>query len=164
VDTGSGSLTLSQPLFAPSAFPLYDQAKHTLDSARAQSVDDRRQLAFDTAKAFFAVLLADQVVQAAQKKLDTAKADVADPDPQVKAQLTSPNDVTRAQIGLGSSQRELATDKGNLESAYVNLAFMLNAPVAPGLVTPAALLAASNHEVPAPDALVAHGLTKRPDL
>jgi len=141
IDTAQGALTLNQPLFAPSAFPLDDQAKHALEGQRAQSTDDRRQLAFDAAKAFFNVLLADQVVKAAQKKLDTAKADLADTDAQVKAQLVSSNDVTRAQIGVGSSERELAADQGSLTTANVQLEFMLNAPVAGGLAAPTTLLA-----------------------
>ena len=48
----------SQPLIAPSAFPLLAQAKHNLDAQHAQTIDDKRQLAFDAAKAYFAVLLA----------------------------------------------------------------------------------------------------------
>src|SRR5262245_53948784 len=95
-DTAGAQLQLNQPLIQPSAFPLLSEAKHSLAAQEAQSADDRRQLAFDTAKAFFAVLLAEQVVQAAQRKLDTAKADLNDTEEQVRAQLVSTNDVTRA--------------------------------------------------------------------
>jgi outer membrane protein TolC len=163
-DTASGTLTVNQPLFVPSAWPLYAEAKHNLSGQRAQSADDKRQLAFDTAKAFFGVLLADQVVKAAQRKLDTAKADLADTDAQVKAQLVSSNDVTRAQIGVASSVRELASDQGNLDTAYVQLALIVNARVAPGLEVPAALLEAGARPLPAADALVAGSLARRPDL
>jgi len=164
LDTASGALTLNQPLIDPTAWPLYAQAQHELAGQRAQSADDRRQVAFDAAKAFIAVLLADQVVQAAQRKLDTARADLADTDAQAKAQLVSTNDVTRARIGLGSSVRELANDQGNLDAAYLQLALLVKMPVAPGLVVPAALLDAGARPLPAPDALVAQGLARRPDL
>src|SRR5215470_5318785 len=83
-DTAGAQLQLNQPLIQPSAFPLLSEAKHSLAAQQAQSADDRRQLAFDTAKAFFAVLLAEQVVQAAQRKLDTAKADMNDTEGQVR--------------------------------------------------------------------------------
>jgi outer membrane protein TolC len=164
LDTANGALTLSQPLFVPSAWPLLDQAKHELAGQRAQSADDKRQLAFDAAKAFFSVLLADQVVKAAQRKLDTAKADLADTDAQVKAQLVSSNDVTRAQIGLASSVRELASDQGTLAAAYVQLALILNQPVSGQLEVPAALLDAGVKPLPAADTLVASSLARRPDL
>jgi outer membrane protein TolC len=164
LNTANGALTLSQPLIDPTAWPLYDQARHELSAQRAQSADDRRQLAFDAAKAFIAVLLADQVVQAAQRKLDTAKADLADTEAQAKAQLVSSNDVTRAQIGLGSSVRELASDQGSLDAAYIQLELVVKAPVAPGLVVPAALLDAGTRLLPPADALVAQSLARRPDL
>jgi outer membrane protein TolC len=159
-----GQLQLSQPLVSPPAWPLYSQAKHELEGQRAQSSDDKRQLAFDAAKAYLSVLLADQVVQAAQHKLDTAKADVDATDAQFRAQLVSSNDVTRAQISFAGSQRELAADQGSLEVAYQQLALVINAPVPHTLRAPAALLAASARKPPAADTLVAAGLRRRPDL
>ncbi len=162
--TAKGQLALNQPLIVPTAWPLYDEAKHALEAQRAQMVDDKRQLAFDAAKAYFGVLLADEVVQAAQKKLDTAKTNLQDTDAQVKAQLVSSNDVTRAQIDLGSSQRELAADQGGLEAAYVSLEFLVNSRVPRGLSVPNALLTASQRPLASPDALVADALRARPDL
>jgi outer membrane protein TolC len=163
-NTARGSLTLTQPLIAPSAWPLYSQAKHSLDAQQAQAVEDRRQLAFDTAKAYMAVLLADEVVQAAQKKLETAKADVDDTNAQVKAQLASSNDVTRANISLASSVRELAADQGNLDAAYVQLELLVAGPVSRPLASPTALLAAGERPLPPPDVLVGAGMKTRPDL
>lgn len=162
--TERGQLAFTQPLIVPTAWPLYDQAKHELAAQRAQTADDKRLLSFEAAKAYFAVLLADQVVQAAQKKLDTAKTNLADTDAQVKAQLVSSNDVTRAQIDLAGSERELAADRGSLEAAYVQLELLVNARIARGLAVPAAVLAASQRPPPALDALVAASLKTRPDL
>jgi outer membrane protein TolC len=164
IDTASGALRLTQPLVSPSAWPLLDQAKHELAGQRAQSADDRRQLAFDAARAFVNVLLADQVVQAAQRKLDTAKADLADTEAQVRAQLVSSNDVTRAQIGVASSARELASDQGTLDAAYVQLELVVHARVGRQLEVPAALLDAGARPLAAAEALVAASLAKRPDL
>jgi outer membrane protein TolC len=163
-NSARATLTASQPIIAPSAWPLYSQAKHALEAQQAQSADDRRQLAFDTAKAYMSILLADQVVQAAQKKLDTARADLADTDAQVKAALVSSNDVTRAQISLSGSVRELAADQGNLEAAYVSLELLLNAKIPRQLDRPVALLAASEKPLGPVDQLVAASLKSRPDL
>ncbi len=163
-DTAKGSVTLSQPLITPSAFPLYSQAKQLLASQRAQSVDDKRLLAYDAARAFFAVLLADKVVQAAQRKLETAKADVADTTAQFKAQLVSSNDVTRAQVTEADTERELASDGGALDAAYIELEFTINAVVARNLAEPTSLLAAGRLPPGNPEPLIAQGLAHRPDL
>lgn len=163
-DITKGQLSLSQPIVTPSAFPLYDQAKHTLDSTRAQAVENKRQLAFTTAKAYLAVLLADQVVQAAQKKLDTAKEEVKETDAQFKAQLVSANDTTRADLDLANSVHELANDQGSLDASYVTLAFTINAAVPRPLVRPDQLLAESEKPVQNVDQLIAASIKLRPDL
>ena len=162
--TAQAALVLSQPLFEPSAFPLHGQAKHELVAQRALRSDERRRLAFDTANAFFAVLLADQVVQAAQRKVETAVANVATTDAQVKAQLVSSNDVTRAQISQATAVRDLATSTGNLRAAYVELELLVNAKVAGGLAPPSELLAAGQRPALASDQVVATSIARRADL
>jgi outer membrane protein TolC len=161
---GNGDLALSQPIFAPSAFPLYDQAKHLLEAQLAQTVDDKRVLAFDTARAFFAVLLAQRVVDAAQRELDTATFNVKQTDAQYKARIASSNDVTRAKLDLAGSQRELETDKGNYNAALVALAYIVNAKPPAKLTTPTALFNAGKAPLGGVDQLVAQGVAQRPDL
>jgi outer membrane protein TolC len=162
--TARGQLAFNLPVFVPTAWPLYDQAKHSLDAQRAQSIDDKRQLAFDAAKAYFAVLLADRVVQAAQQKLDTAKRNVADTTAQLKAQLVSSNDVTRATIDQAASERELALDRGSLEGAYQQLELVANAKITREVALPTALVTAAQHPLAPPAALVADAIQQRPDL
>ncbi|HEY4239575.1 MAG TPA: TolC family protein [Kofleriaceae bacterium] len=159
----SGRLRFDQPIVAPSAIPLYDRAKHNRDATRAQSVDDRRVLAFDTAKAFMQVLLAEAVADAAQRKLETAKADLKSTDAQQRAALVSSNDVTRARISVADAQREVTADLGNRDSAYVDLAFLVAQPV-DAVANPADLLALSQAAQPSPQQLVTDSLTARPDL
>ena len=163
-DVAQAQLSLNQPLLDLPAIPLYDEAKHLLEGQRAQSTDDKRLLAFDAARAYVTVLLEQQVVIAAEKKLQTAKADVDDTQAQFKAQLVSSNDVTRAQISLAGSERELANDRGNLEQAFVQLELLVNAKVARQLAAPSALLAASEKAIAPPDQLVQTALSHRPDL
>src|SRR5258706_14095594 len=50
--TTSVALTLSQPLFNPIAFPQSAQQKHSLESGKWGSLQHKRQVAVDTAKAF----------------------------------------------------------------------------------------------------------------
>lgn len=160
----SGQLTLTQPLIVMTAFPLLAQAKHNLQAQKFQTVEDKRQLSFDVAKAYFAVLLAQEVVAAAQKKLDTATADVADTEAQFKAQLVSSNDVTRAKISLSTAVRELSQERSQLATAFLDLGFIINAPAPTALTPPTNLLELGKQAPPAPDALVNQSLAARPDL
>lgn len=97
-------------LIEPVAYGHLRTAKYQLASQRAQTADDKRRLASDATRAFFDVLLADQVVRAARQQLETGRANLADTDAQVKAQLVSANDVTRAQISLAGAERKVAVE------------------------------------------------------
>jgi len=158
------SVTLSQPIVNASAFPLYAQSKRLLDGQIAQTIDDKRQLAYDAAKAFFAVLQADAVVVAAQKRLDTAKSNLDDTSDRVEAKLVSTNDQTRARIDYANAITEVENDKGSLAVARVNLEFTINARVAGALTTPTALLDAGRTQAPGVDQLLKLALATRPDL
>ncbi len=160
----TGALVLTQPLLNASAFPLYSQAKALADAQRAQNVDDKRLLGFSAASAFFSVLTTSAVVDAAQRQLDNAQANLNDTQARADAQLTSSNDVTRAKVDLAASGRELEADKGTLASAYIQLGFVINAPVPSGLATPDATLAAAERAPGAPDALVRFAFDHRPDV
>ncbi len=96
--TESGTLTLNQPLFSPSAFPNYWQASHTYESEKWGALEDKRTLAFDTAKAFVQTLTADQVLKSAQHRLEVAKVNLDTTKARAEAGLTSTNDVTRAEL------------------------------------------------------------------
>jgi outer membrane protein TolC len=158
------SIALTQPIFDPSAFPLHSQAKHELAAERAQRIDDRRRLAFDAASAFFAVLLADQVEQAAQRKLDTAKINLDTTDAQARAQLVSSNDVTRAQISMSTATRELAASNGNLQIAYIDLELLLNERIEHAIAPPSVLLEAGRATVAATEEVIATSTRQRFDL
>ncbi len=160
----TGSAVFTQPLLNASAFPLYAQAKALANAQRAQTTDDKLVLAFNAANGFFSVLSASAVVDAAQRELDNAQSNEADTQARAEAQLTSSNDVTRAKVDLAASARELESDKGALANAYIQLAFLLNAPVSGPLVTPDGTLAASQVAPGAPDALVKFALERRPDV
>jgi outer membrane protein TolC len=60
-NAATAALTLSQPLFNATAFPLYASAKHSYNSALYNHLDLRRQLAFDAARGFFAVIAQQRI-------------------------------------------------------------------------------------------------------
>jgi outer membrane protein len=163
-NVGTANLVVNQPLVNASLFPLYSQAKELANAQHAQTVDDKRLLAFAAANAFFTVLDAQAVVTAAQRQVENSRANLSDTQARAEAGLNSSNDVTRAQVDLTGAQREVEADKGSLDNAYVQLAFTANAPVPASVVPPSATLAAAQQPAGAPDALVKLAVDRRPDM
>jgi outer membrane protein TolC len=161
---GTSNFVVNQPIVNASAWPLYAQAKALADAQRAQNVDDKRLLAFSAANAFFGVLNADDFLQAAQRQLDMAKANLADAQARADAGLTSSNDVTRAQIDLASSARQVEADKGGLDAAYIQLGFTINAPVVSPIVPPEAILRAAELTPKSVETLARFAMDRRPDV
>ncbi len=104
-NVGAGNLLITQPIVNVPSWPLYAQARAQAEAQRAQNVDDKRVLAFSAAASFFAVLGAQGIVDAAERELENARSNLADTQARADAQLTSSNDVTRAQIDLASAER-----------------------------------------------------------
>jgi outer membrane protein TolC len=163
-NVGTSNLAVNQPIVNASAWPLFSQAKALADSAHAQNVDDKRLLAFSAANAFFAVLNADDFLQAALRQLDMAKANLADTQARAEAGLASSNDVTRVHVDIAGSARQVEVDKGNLDNAYVQLAFTINAPVLGPVASPDAVLRAAQQPPGQLDALVRFAMDQRLDL
>jgi outer membrane protein TolC len=143
VFAGGGTFTLTQPILNLSNFPLYDQARHALESERWGAAQDRRLLAFDTARAFLVVLSNEHLLAAAKDKLERARASLADAQARAKAQLAGTNDVTLAQVDVASAAGSAALADGNLARAYVQLAFLIGQPITPPLAAPERTLRAS---------------------
>jgi outer membrane protein TolC len=163
-NVGNSSFTINQPVVNAPAWPLYSQAKALLLAQKAQNVDDRRLLGFSAASAFFAVLNADDFLQAAQRQLDMAKANVADTQARVDAGLTSSNDVTRAKVDIASAERQVEVDKGNLDNALVQLELTINARVSGAIVPPDATLHAAHQPPGQAPVLVQFAVDRRPDV
>ena len=141
--TNSGTLTLSQPLLNPSAFPQYAQQERTRDAEKFGALQDRRQLAFDTAKAFVQALATERVLDSAKRKAATAQLNLDETQARAQAGLTSTNDVTKAQLQLATSNGQVANAKGNVDKAYISLGFLVGQKVDPPLVPPDATTAAA---------------------
>ncbi|MBX3226419.1 MAG: TolC family protein [Labilithrix sp.] len=169
--TSSGTLSLSQPLLNPSAFPQYAQASHQLESERWASVQDRRVVAFDTARAFLQALAAERVFAASIRRLERAKVNIANAEARTAAGLSSINDATRATLDLATAARDVASSEGRLGTAYLTLGFLMGRRVqvpAAGEESPLAQAgtttsAAGNFETRADDQIKA-ALDRRPDL
>ena len=139
-NSGQAALTVTQPILNAPAFPLLAQARRLADAQRSQNVDDKRLLGYASASAFFGVLNAQDIVTAANRQLDNARANLASTQARTQAALSSTNDATKAQLDMAGSQREVEIDKGVLDNALIQLAFMLYAPVPASLVAPSPTL------------------------
>lgn len=157
------NLTLSQTILSPSAFPLYQQAKHNLYVEKWGAEQDLRQLGFDTAKAFVGTLAAERVLEAAERRLATARANLDYAEARAAAQLASTNDVTRAQVAIAAAQSSVAQATGNVQKAYITLSFLVGKPVSAGLATPEAVVKAAAAYAPADKELKA-ALDRRFDV
>jgi outer membrane protein TolC len=163
-DVEQSAITLVQPLINASAWPLYLQSASLLEAQRASTTDAKRLLAFDATTTFLEVLSVEQVLEAARRRVASAQANLADTQARVEAQLNSSNDVTRAQVSLAAAEQEVALDLGGAERAHLQLAFVLNAPVADPLEPPAETLQAAAQPQLDAAALLAVAAERRPDL
>lgn len=163
-NSGQAALTVSVPLLNASAFPLYAQTRRLADAQRAQNVDDKRLLGYSAASAFFAVLNAQDIVTAALRQLDNARANLASTQARSQAQLSSSNDATKAQVDMSGARREVESDKGVLENALVQLAFVVYAPIPQSLVPPGPTLDAAGKSLTSLENLVRFATDHRPDV
>lgn len=163
-DVLNWTTTLSQPILNASAWPLYRQAQRLLDAQRASSEDAKRVLAFDAASAYFSALSQEENLAAAQHRFDSAKANLADTQARVEAQLSSSNDATRAQVDLASAAQQLETTRGAVQRTYLSLSFVIDAPVQGPLTPPSTTLQAAEVPIGNVEQLVTVGEKKRLDL
>jgi len=159
--SANAALTVNQPIVAVTAFPLYASAKHSYDASRYTEVDQRRQLASDTARAFFAVVTQQRILVAAQSRLDRADATLKDTQARANAGLVSSNDVTRSAVDRASALQSLASAQSALERARLNLGYMLDMEVADELESPPATLAPFSLDI---GTLLRLAISQRPDL
>lgn len=134
--SGSAALTLTQPLVNLSAIPLYAQSRHQLESERWGAVQDKRLVAFDTARAFLVVLTSERVLEAATRRHERARANQQNAEVRAQAQIASTNDVTRAIVETAAAAREVAQAQGSVARAYLSLGFLVGQPVNGPLAAP----------------------------
>ena len=162
--TTTTTATLTQPIVNASAFPLYSQASHQLESDRWGALQDRRSLAFDTAKAFLTALTDQRLVEAAQHRLDQSRTNLADAEARAAAGLASTNDATKARLAVSTAQSSLIQAHGRLASAYINLGFLCAQPVAPPFEEPTATIDQAQNWERDPTNQLKAALDRRPDL
>lgn len=162
------TLSLGVTIFDARSIPLYRQARLDSEAARFEELDDKRLIAFDAAAAYVATLGLEQVVAAAQRRVELAGQNAADARGRVEAELTSSNDLTRAELELAAAERELTRARAELDTGYLQLGYLLDAEtdvrIRGPLVPPEALLAEAAAPPAGAETLVAAARTRRLDI
>jgi len=163
-DAFSTSITARQVLFDSRALPLWRQARSDRDAARLEAAEERRLVAFEAAAAFLRTLGAAQVAEAAERRVDLARTNLEDARARFEAQITSSNDVTRAELELATAEREATRAHNDEETSRLSLANLLVSPVPATLAAPETLLANADRERPAEEELVERARERRLDV
>lgn len=131
---------LTATLFNARAFPLYRQARLNSEGTRLESADEKRRVTFEAADAFIITLSLEQVLSAAGRRRDLAKATLEDARARFEAGLVSSNDVTRAELELATAERDLRRATGDVEAARLALGNLLDTRIEGPLTPPAQFL------------------------
>lgn len=160
----SPTATMTMSIFDARSLPLYQQIKGEQEAARFTTANDKRLLTFDAAEAFLTALSAEQVAEAAQRRLDFARKSLKDARARFEAQIVSSNDVTRAELELATAERELTGAQGGVKTARLRLGYLLDTGVEGPLETPVALLQAVAGPPGVGDDLIAQAQKRRADV
>jgi outer membrane protein TolC len=116
------------------------------------------------AAAFVAALSSEQVLAAAERRVELARATHEDARNRAAAGLVGSNDVTRAELELWSAERDRTRAASALETSRARLGFVVDAPQPGAIEPPVALLAAADTASGEEDALAADARARRLDL
>ena len=160
----SATTQLNLTLFDSKSIPSYRQASFEDKAQKFTTAESRRRIAYEAANAFLQTLSVDNIVQAAQHRLDLAKKNREAASARFSAGLISSNDLTRWELEVATAERELVQASGEAESTHLQLSYLLNTPVPKNLKSPDSLVTAAETEIPSPDPLIATATTSRLDL
>jgi outer membrane protein TolC len=161
----SAQASLTVPLIDARLIPIYRQAKLEGQSARLQAESARRLLGFEAADAFFGVLGQEQVLSAATRRVEFASVTLREARARAAAGLVSSNDVTRSELESATAERELSGARAAVQTARLELGFLVDADLGGAPLTPPEpLLAEAGRPTDPPASLLTTGLERRLDL
>ncbi len=137
----NATATAQVAVFDARGFPLYRAAKLAGQAAELDAREARRQVAFEAADAFLTTLSAQQVFEAARRRLDFARQSLEDAKARAGAGLASTNDVTRAELEVSNAEVQLASARGSADTSRIELGYLLVSPVQGPLTSPEPMLA-----------------------
>src|SRR5262249_8589680 len=132
------------------------------ESARLGARDAVRLLGFDTGNAFLQTLGAQQVVGAAERRLELTKKTLGEARARFQAQLARSNDVTRAELDVATAARARTRPGGARATARRTLASLRGPGPAAARAERAPLLEPA--PAAAPEGLVVEAVKRRLDV
>jgi outer membrane protein TolC len=160
----AGSVTVSSVLLDFRSFPLYRQLKLQNKSDKLNSYESKRGLSFEVCGAFLSVLGVEQVLRAAQQRLDYADQNFKASRARYEAQLVSVNDVTRAELEYATAEKGVTSAHGAVETARLQLELLLGMKIEGLLENPEQLLSQAEAPPPGAEQLILEAGERRQDL
>jgi len=151
-------------IFDARAFPLYRQARLERDSAALSTEDEKRLVGFEAADAFVSTLGSEQVLAAADRRREFARASLEDARARLDAGLVSSNDVTKAELEFATAERERSRARGNVQQSYLELANLLNAEITGPLEPPQTILTIASRPLQVEPSVIEQAAKNRPDI
>jgi outer membrane protein TolC len=157
---------VNMTLFDAKSLPGLLQANSERDAQRFASAESRRQLSFEVSNAFLASLGTDQVLEASRNRFEYARQSLEAAKARYAAGLVSVNDVTRAELEYATAEMGVIQVKGQVETTYLELGFLLDDPEAARkkLAIPEFLLQGAEGGPASAEQMVAEAQDRRLDL
>ncbi|MCX6559736.1 MAG: TolC family protein [Candidatus Aminicenantes bacterium] len=160
----SGAANLSMTLFDSKSLPALLGANADLETEGYNTADGKRNLAFEVGTSFLGTLSQDQVLEASRRRMEYAKQSLDAARARFSAGLVSANDVTRAELEFATAEMGVTQVQGQVDSSYLGLGYLMNAPAPSKLTVPDFLLKAVDESIAPVDQLIAQAQTRRSDV
>jgi outer membrane protein TolC len=156
----SGSTVLEMDLLDLTHLPKIRRSERLLEATRLEGDELRRALAYDVAETYFAVLSAERLRDAAERRVDVAERTVSEASSRFEAGLADRNEVTRSELELATSRLARTTAHNAVLTTRLALGYLLGIEADGELVEPAQGVL-PGREV---ETLEREALQSRPDL
>ena len=162
----SGVAQLNMIIFDARSLPTLLQAKSSYEAQKFASAESKRQLTFEVSNAYLSTLGMEQLLVAAQHRLDYAKESLDAAKARYAAGLVSINDVTRAELNYATAEMGITQARGQVETTYLQLGYLLDAAdlIRNKLESPDGLLQSAETPPGPADPLIVSAQTRRLDL
>jgi outer membrane protein TolC len=160
----SGTIAFNTMLLDLRSFPLYRQLRMEDKAEKLNSMESKRALAYEVCSAYLSDLSYQQVLKAARQRLNFADKNLKASRARFDAQLVSANDVTRTELEYATAEKGVTRASGDVETARLQLEFLLGTEIDVPLENPEKLLTESEAPPPGPDPLIQEAQENRFDL
>jgi len=158
------TLNMSMALLDPRSFPAYKQLLMAGKAEKLNASESKRSLAFEVCNAFLVTLGNEQILGAAQQRLELAQKNLDASKARYQAQLVSVNDVTRNELEVATAEKNVTSANGGLETAMLQLEFLVGAKIDSELENPLKLLSEAEAPPPSQEVLIPKAYEQRLDI